>query len=190
MKHKRVLFIITAGVFLVGIGSWIIYHYLTPEEYSPKKGGVTYPVDISTKYKREATHLYFSDQDERFLKAEQRGLPIYKTTLKNARAVIEALISGPKGNLSRTIPEETKLLAIYFAPDRTAYVDFDEAITEKHPGGSASELLTIYSVVNTLTLNFSEIDNVKILIRGRERKTLAGHVSIQQPFSANLLLIR
>jgi spore germination protein GerM len=189
LKSKKKLIVIV-GIILVGFGGWVAYYYLSLGEHNLESGIETYRGDIPTKSRKEITHLYFADPDEQFLKAEERVLPIHKTTLDNAGSALEALISGPKGNLSRTIPEGTKLLSIYFTPDKTAYVDFDETITEKHPGGSASELLTIYSIVNTLTLNFSEIDNVKILISGRERKTLAGHIFIQQPFSANLLLIR
>ena len=203
MKHKRIIFSIVIGIILVGTGSWVAYYYLSLEGHNLKEKSGTYapdspeplrwqisPPDMSGKSDNKVAHLYFSDPDERFLKAEERALPMYETTLKNAEAVMEALIAGPEGNLSRTIPEGTRLLSIYITPDRTAYVDFDEIIREKHPGGSASELLTIYSIVNTLTLNFSEIEKVKFLIKGRERKVLAGHVSIQQPLSANLLLVR
>jgi spore germination protein GerM len=203
MKYKSIIFIIVIGIILVGTGSWVAYYYLLLEEHNRQEERGTYSPDspeplrweisppyISAKSRDKATHLYFSDLDERFLTAEERVLPQYKTPTENAEAAIAALIAGPKENLSRTIPKETKLLSIYLTPNKTAYVDFDETITEKHPGGSTTELLTIYSIVNTLTLNFSEIENVKILIRGRERKVLAAHVSIQQPLSANLLLIR
>ncbi len=189
MKSKKKI-IVLVGIILAGFGGWAAYYYLSLGGHTLESGLETYRGDLPAKFRKEITHLYFADPDEQFLKAEERVLPIHKTTLENARAAIEALISGPKGNFSRTIPEGTKLLSIYFTPDNTAYVDFDETITEKHPGGSASELLTIYSIVNTLTLNFSEIDNVNILVSGRERKTLAGHVAIQRPFSANLLLVR
>ena len=203
MKYKRIIFIIVTGILLVGTGSWVGYYYLSLEEHNlrqergiyatdtpePLRWEISLP-DISSKSKNKIAHLYFSDLDEQFLKAEERALPQYQTMTETAESVIEALIAGPKENLSPTIPEGTNLLSIYLTPNKTAYVDFDETITEKHPGGSTSELLTIYSIVNTLTLNFSEIENVKILVRGRERKVLAGHVSIQQPLSANLLLIR
>lgn len=203
MKYKSIIFIIVIGIILVGTGSWVVYYYLSLVKHDLREEHGTYPPasseplrreigppNITEKSENKVTHLYFSDPDERFLNAEERILPRHKTTIENAKAAIEALIAGPRGNLSRTIPEGTKILSIYLTPDKTAYVDFDETITEKHPGGSASELLTIYSIVNTLSLNFSEIENVKILIRGRGRKVLAGHISIQQPLSANLLLIR
>jgi hypothetical protein len=61
---------------------------------------------------------------------------------------------------------------------------------ENHPGGIKLELITIYSIVNSLILNIPAIDAVKILIGGREALTLAGHVDLRFPFKANMLLIR
>ena len=115
----------------------------------------------------------------------QPGAPV-----EFARAIVAALITGPQKGLIRTIPVGTELSAIYIDPHNVCYVDFSESITNKHPGGTNSELLTIYSVVNSLILNVSEINRVKILIDGNEAPTLAGHINLQLPFKAHMLLIR
>ena len=81
--------------------------------------------------------------------------------------------------ISKTFPNGVKAL-----------VDFSAEIQENHPGGVATELLTVYSIVNSLILNIAEIEVVKILIEGQESLTLAGHIDLQQPFEANMLLIR
>jgi spore germination protein GerM len=189
VKHSKRRILLVVVILVVVAGGTVGYYFLSDRDGFEVRQK-TSPDNRSERYEKKITHLYFSDSEERFLKAEERILPVYDTMSENARAAVEALISGPNGKLSRTIPEGTVLLSIYLTPDRTAYVDFDETITEKHPGGAGSELLTVFSIVNTLTLNFPEIDKVKILIRGREHKTLAGHVFLQQSFDANLLLIR
>jgi len=105
--------------------------------------------------------------------------------------IIKALIQGPcNKELMQTIPAGTALNALYVTPDATCYVDLGSAIYENHPGGCKSELLTIYSIVNSLVLNLSNIDAAKILIEGHETLTLAGHVNTQSAFNANMLLIR
>ena len=90
----------------------------------------------------------------------------------------------------RTIPADTTLKAFYVTRDGTAYIDMSDAIRDAHPGGVESELFTIYSMVNSLTLNIPEIDAVKILIGGNEAMTLNGHIDVRFPFKANMLLIR
>jgi spore germination protein GerM len=106
------------------------------------------------------------------------------------KKLVQALISGPETGLKPTIPPQTRLLALYVTEKGIAYVDFDQAVRKNHAGGTLSELLTIYSVVNTLCLNVSDIYAVKILVDGREGKTLSGHIDIQKPFKANLLMLK
>jgi spore germination protein GerM len=63
-----------------------------------------------------------------------------------------------------------------------AYVDFSKDIVEKHLSGSSAEISTIYSVVNSLAYNFDSIKRVFILIEGREKETLGGHISLSKAF--------
>jgi hypothetical protein len=104
--------------------------------------------------------------------------------------IIESLIKGPKGELVRTIPEEAVLKAFYVTKDGASYADFNSDIRDKHPGGSFTELLTIYSIVNSLQMNIPEISSVKILIDGKEAATLAGHVDLRFPFRADTALVK
>jgi spore germination protein GerM len=148
------------------------------------------PAATLTPSEMTQTHLYFADRNNVFLKSEQRVMERPADQTEFARAIVAALIRGPQTGLNRTIPDGTELRAIYIAFDSICYVDFSNAVKKNHPGGSNTELLTIYSVVNSLILNLSEIKRVKILIDGRESSTLAGHITLQQPFKAHMLIIR
>jgi spore germination protein GerM len=139
---------------------------------------------------KSVVHLYFSDKDNSFLKAETRDLFQSDKSAEFGKNIVEALIEGPRTGLMRTIPANTALKAFYITRDGTAYVDMSDAIRDAHPGGVKSELFTIYSMVNSLTLNIPEIDAVKILINGKEAMTLDGHIDVRFPFKANMLLTR
>ena len=139
---------------------------------------------------KAVVHLYFSDKENSFLLAEERALFHSDNSAEFGKIIIEALIEGPRKGLMRTIPAGTTLRAFYVSQDGTAYVDISDEIKDAHPGGIKSELITIYSIVNSLILNIPEIDAVKILIGGRESMTLAGHIDLRFPFKANMLLIR
>ncbi|MBW2604552.1 MAG: GerMN domain-containing protein [Deltaproteobacteria bacterium] len=140
--------------------------------------------------KKTIVHLYFSDKDHSFLKAETRDLFHSDNPTEFGKKIIEALIEGPRTGLMRTIPADTSLEAFYITRDGTAYVDMSDTIRDAHPGGVKLELFTIYSMVNSLALNIPEIDAVKILISGKEAMTLDGHIDVRFPFKANMLLIR
>jgi spore germination protein GerM len=135
-------------------------------------------------------HLYFSDKGNQFLMAENRVLKISEDTEFFARRIIEALIKGPHQGLARTLPAETAVRTIFVTQEGICFVDLTSAITESHPGGIQAELLTIYSIVNSLVLNVPKIKAVKILINGNEAMTLAGHIDLQKAIKANMLLIR
>ncbi len=135
-------------------------------------------------------HLYFSDKDNQFLMAENRVLKISEDPEFFARSIIEALIRGPQKGLARTLPAATAVRATFVTSEGICFVDLTSAAAESHPGGIQSELLTIYSIVNSLVLNVPKIKAVKILINGNESMTLAGHIDLQAPIKANMLLIR
>jgi len=122
-------------------------------------------------------NLYFSDPEEMYLVAEKRKIA---KTSNLIRQVVNELIEGTaNSNLYSTIPEGTIVNEVYIADD-IVYVDLSESIATNHPGGSSSELMTIYSLVNTLT-EIPPIKGVQLLIEGDQRKSLAGHIDISMP---------
>lgn len=135
-------------------------------------------------------HLYFSDRENSFLTAENRRMLHQEDSVAFGTQILHELVKGPQKALARTIPAQTRLKAFYLAPNKIAFVDLSAEIVNNHPGGAKSELLTVYSIVNSLILNIPEIEAVKLLVDGQEVPTLAGHIDLRRPFKANMLLIR
>ena len=135
-------------------------------------------------------HLYFGDKKSDHLSAETRSLSHAPGPETLGRAIVEALIEGPRTDRNGTIPKQAELNAFYITADATAYVDLSADLAGAHPGGGHSELMTVYSIVNSLILNIAEIERVKILVAGTEAATLAGHIDLQRPLTANMLIVR
>lgn len=135
-------------------------------------------------------YVYFADEAHMFLTGEQRTAPLPEDPVASCRYLVNELIRGPRGNLTATIPKNTKLRALFLGPDKTAYVDLSEDVRTGLAGGIKTELLAVYSIVDTLVLNVPEVEQVKILIDGGESETLSGHIDIRFPFKADILLIR
>ena len=148
-------------------------------------------LSTNTKFsEKSVVHLYFAGKDNSFLIAEEKVLACPDDPEQFGKLIIESLINGPKEGLMRTIPAGAALRALYVTKDKTAYVDISQVIKEKHPGGCKSEIITIYSIVNSLILNIPEINAVKILIDGQESMTLAGHIDLRFPLKADMLIVR
>ena len=102
--------------------------------------------------------------------------------MEDARRLLEELIRGPGGALAPTIPEGARVRQLYIDGEGTAYVDFTRELQANHPGGTAGELLTIYSIVDTLASNLEQVKRVQLLVEGAEITTLAGHIDSRRPF--------
>lgn len=130
--------------------------------------------------------VYFSDKQAACLVGEEREI---KDTAEDSRIfALEALINGPLDPaLVRTIPDDVKLLDFSVA-DGVATVNFSAELYLNHWGGSTGEILTVYSIVNTLS-QFPEIEKVKIVINGEEIESLVGHMELDKPLEPDLGLV-
>ena len=200
-KKKGVIFgmsTLWAASMLVSILvlSWIVWHKLQARiESLPEVIKQLQTPSISSSGK-VTLKLYFESAQTGELEMEEREFavtPAKDSSSKRAEPpqlpelahmALEALSSAPPGNKRlATLPKGVKLRNIYLDAAGTAYADFDEQLAERHPGGTQAEMITIYSVVNTLCANFPQIKRVRFLIGGKEAQTLAGHVDIKQPFN-------
>ncbi len=134
--------------------------------------------------------LYFSDREGQYLIGEKREIQQRDDVEEEAEEIVNELIKGPKGKLIPTLPPKTKLLDVEMDEDHVAKVNFNETLSKDHPGGSSAEMMTLYSVVNSLTLNLPQIKSVQILIEGKALETIAGHLSLKKPISPKPDLIR
>lgn len=134
--------------------------------------------------------LYFTDNDEEYLIGEKREILKKDQASDEAKEMIIELIKGPKEKLIPTLPPKTKLLTLQITQEGVAKVNFNQAFSKDHPGGSSAEMMTIYSIVNSLAYNFPQIKRVQILIEGKPIETIKGHLSLKTPISPKPDLIR
>jgi spore germination protein GerM len=134
--------------------------------------------------------LYFSDSEGEYLIAEKRPILKKNEVKEEAKETIIELIKGPKEKLIPTLPPRTKLLTLQINDAGVAKVNFSSALSKDHPGGSSAEMMTVYSIVNSLALNFPQIKRVQILIDGKSIETITGHLSLRQPISPKPDLIK
>lgn len=131
--------------------------------------------------------LYFGDAQGVHLLPEEREVIRGDHTLPEL--VLWELIKGPRlPDLSRTIPEGTRLLAVN-VKDGVACVDFSLEFQSKHWGGSTGEAFTLNSVVNSLAM-IQGIDRVQFLLEGENTGSILGHADTSQPLLPNWQMIK
>ena len=143
--------------------------------------------DASQAKNTRVISLYFPTKFGNALQAEKR------TVTQNDKEPIEkiAISELMKGSYSlndgqKLIPAEAKLISTEIK-DGVCFVNFSKEFVDKRTAGSSAELLTIYSIVNTLT-ELDNIDKVQFLIEGKKVETY-GEMVFDEPFVKNEFLI-
>lgn len=177
--------LVTALIIIVAAAAYIVLRYGTVSRYPEERAG-----DAYRKPKSSTLRLYFADSQGEHLVAEERSVVADSSLEKRIAQAVRELLKGPRGSLSRTIPPAVELKGVRMKGDRVAWLDFSRSFVSAHPGGSTAELMTIYSIVNTVSLNFSDVQKVGILVDGRPIDTLAGHIDCREPFAADTTVIQ
>ncbi len=68
---------------------------------------------------------------------------------------------------------------------KMAVVNFSGAFAQSHPSGIEPETLTLLAIIGTLHANLPSITEVRFLVDGKQRETLAGHADLTRVYLAS-----
>jgi len=94
-------------------------------------------------------------------------------------SVLDELLNGPVGELGETVPEGTVVDAVRIEGN-LATIEFNRTFYDEMPSGSSAEMLAVYSVVDTVAVNFPQIQKVKINVDGNKGVILQ-HLDLSDP---------
>jgi hypothetical protein len=167
-------------VFVVGL---VVGYLKTTEAPQPPSSAVETPAEKS----REVI-LYFASADGQALVAETRDIAECQQDEDCLRDLVRALIAGSQGALAAILPAQVVLNDIS-VEGSLVNVDFSQELISAHPGGTQSELLTIYGLADTLAVNFPHLRQMRVLVDGTPVATLKGHVDLRQPINPDFSLV-
>lgn len=186
-KRRYISYLISTGIILFLLGTSFFLVKYREKVFPPlvaKKEAVKLPPE---KRELKEVTVYFSDKEGLTLKGERHKIESGAVE-DEIKGIVDDLISGPEGEWTQTIPLGTRLLKVE-VKQGIAYVDFSKELSTRHTGGSSAELQTVYSIVDSIVFNFSEIKGVQILIEGKKEGTLAGHIDISLPLKGDKAFI-
>jgi Sporulation and spore germination len=111
----------------------------------------------------------------------------------NARAHVilqHLLVNYARPNTKHPIAANKGVNGIFFMSlpppiGTVAIVDLSGSFVEAHPSGIEPETLTLLSIIETLHANFPQIAQVRFLVDGQQRDTLAGHADLTRVYLAS-----
>lgn len=147
----------------------------------PSGDATTAPSAAEPVPESEITLLYPGLNDD-LLHIEKRSVVALGSPQDQAKLVLSELIKGPSPGLLRAIPDGVEVREVFLLEDGTAWADLSAGILG-HADGTTRELLMLYSIVDTLALNISQIKRVGILVEGQPHQTLDGHIDVSKPIA-------
>jgi spore germination protein GerM len=139
--------------------------------------------------RRISVRLYFEAPDREGLLPEEREVAFSSDLAQQLRTVLDELAKGSTTGLLATLPAGTRVLDVFVHAGGVAYVNLSSEAASGLPGGSRAELLTVYSVVNTVVSNFPATSRVQILLDDRPADSLGGHIDLSRPLAPDMTLV-
>ncbi len=178
--NVRLIVVLVAGLAIGAVLAWLLVAG-TGEVVPVSEIASPEPQPTPTPAPAQRITLLFAGNDG-LLHPEIRTVPLPEETTARIRVVFAELLAGPQSSLNPILPYPAELRTVFVSPNRRAYVDLSgppEALE-----GSATELILIYGVVNSILLN-TDVVAVQILFDGTEKPTLTGHLDLSRPLVLN-----
>lgn len=172
----RFLVVLVFVAAVAGGGYW--YFFAAPGSMERLTDKVLSTVDTS---KNNAVTLYFADPQWTKLVPEGATMANEPDKGKKIARLVELLARGPAGDAGPVLPRTARVRQVFLGANGLAIVDLEPGFEELGRQGAGAELLTVFSLVQTITENVEGVASVRLLIGGRDVETLAGNVSIIEP---------
>ena len=204
-RYQTVLFfILLAASIVMGTVLWQLrarahQRLLAGMETTPTQAPLVAPPEQAT--------LYFANDADSSLMSEVLSLPLPPSPNARARAVLGKLldlyampnathpVSGGAASISQvfllpatnvdsasTQPSPVPAPKLSDTGPQLAVVNLTAAFAANHPSGLETETLTVLSICATLHANLPRITQVRFIVDGQARPTLAGHADLTRTY--------
>lgn len=203
-RHQQLLFgILLVASLIMGVTLWHLrerahQRLLLGQDSAPTSAPEVAPAEEAT--------LVVADDSNNSLQTQARSLPLSADPGARARAVLGKLLDiyaapdaahpVPGGSASVMqvflLPMPKTETAKPSAPPsqdqsdgpQLAVVNLTGSFAANHPSGIETETLTVLSICGTLHANLPRVEQVRFLVDGQPRATLAGHADLTRTYLA------
>lgn len=121
--------------------------------------------------------------DDGVLSRRELSAALPEEATERTRTLLRTLLHQYLQNPSpHAVPPGSDIRAVYFGADGLCVVDLNGALADKHRSGMLIEQFTILSLLETLAINTPAAKQIKVLVDGKERASLAGHADLESVY--------
>ncbi|MFA7402469.1 MAG: GerMN domain-containing protein [Pelobacteraceae bacterium] len=168
---------ITISILIPSLVFILFFTILIWQKYRSSHEIPATPPQVNVEGKKSVT-LFFAVEGTR-LAREAREIDPCEDLNSCLKDVLDELLNGPVGEYEETIPEGTVVESVSIEGNQVT-VGLNGAFSEAMPSGSSAEMLAVYSIVDTVAVNFPQIQKVKINVDGNTAVVLS-HLDLSDP---------
>ena len=170
-------------IAIFGMGFYVL-HLRNVAATSEQRAADLRPVPIPVAGPPQHVTLIVADDHDGSLNKRDVAIALPQEPSQRAREILRALIGQYlEKSSSHPLAEGADVKDVFLIDGNTAVIDTTAAFANGHRSGIMVEELTLASMAQTLAANLPGITRVKLLVDGKERETLAGHVDLMGFYS-------
>lgn len=190
-RYQKILFVI---LLIASLAMGVVLWQLRQRAHRRLLAGqASAPTQAPEVAPAEQATLIAANDAENALIPQIRSLPLPADPGARARAVLGRLLDlyaapdavHPVGGGATSVAQVFLLPAGKSSPDpnaQVAVVNLTGTFAASHPSGIETETLTVLSICGTLRANLPNVTQVRFLVDGQPRPTLAGHADLTRTY--------
>ena len=180
MIHRNVQITLVLLLLLVLVSGVYIVHLRRGTQDNLRAVADAQAVTPPEMGKRESVKLTIAYDDDGVFRSRQVSGVLPDEPEARARAVLQLLIGQYISHPSpHPLAPASAVKTVFLVNGKLAVLDLNEQFVDGHRSGVMVEDFTVLSLIDTLASNFPHLEQVKFLVDGKERETLAGHADLK-----------
>ncbi|MEJ5226553.1 GerMN domain-containing protein [Thermodesulfovibrio sp.] len=167
--NKKILTYVAVLFALITIGTAIFLFFYREKAQTQNKKEIP---ESMHSYRIFIADFKMLQTKELFLKKEGNDLQLLEKVLENYITELPSHI------------KDIKVLGVYRDKENVIYIDLSKNLFTQ--GDAIEEYTILKSLYRTIKDNFAWVEDIRILINGKELETLGGHFSIENSLKAAL----
>jgi len=185
-SKKRILWVLVfAFLFLGGIAGGFFYFSRNP---GFKQNVETVPQEVKQGEDASFIRVYYPSEGRLIM--EERRVKRQVAITAIAEEIVNEFLKGPSTAAKSVIPPGTKLLAVYYGIDGILYVDLSDEFRRNFRGDALNEFLLLKGLYDSIISNVTGVDDVKVIIEGKEIESIGGHLFALYPLKNMLAEVK
>jgi hypothetical protein len=196
-RHQTVFFIVLlAASVIMGV---LLWNQLRRAHDRLLRGEDSAPTQAPQVAPAEQATLMVANDADNTVQPRLLTLPLPQNPEARARAILGKLLDfyAAPDAAHRVPGGASSIEQVFLTPiaeasgsatangPQLAVVNFTGAFAAGHPSGLETESLTVLSICSTLNANLPRVTEVRFLVDGQQRATLAGHADLTRTYLTN-----